>query len=147
MYTTLQTQRPDGVTGDGRGHLLPLAYLLRICLLCKGQSNTVDWLLLREVKHCYSTHTKRWQQMFGISPVAGIWQDDTPTVCRQTASFPSVILCTTFHTHSWHAVDVCVILCWAPCPLPASYSTVELFFVNQVYYTKLFYHIFPLAGN
>lgn len=52
MYTTLQTQRPDG--RDGRGHLR-LAYLLRICLLCKGPEQD-SGLLLRSETLLLNTH-------------------------------------------------------------------------------------------
>lgn len=58
MYTTFQTQRPEGMMGIGGGICCLEPTCSEFVSYVKGQSNTVDWLFLRSETLLLNTHKK-----------------------------------------------------------------------------------------
>ena len=119
-FTDSEAWRCDG---GGRGHLLPLAYMLRICLLCKGPEKD-NGLPVAEKWNIVTQNTQKDDSRCSES---ALWQrSDRMTLLPCAGKQLPFSSCDFLHNlpNSFLAccVDECVVLCWAPYTLPDIYT-------------------------
>lgn len=101
------------------GYLLPLTHILRRVCPLGAWSGQASGMAVGISEHSVTQQKKDNSRCVG----SALWQrsgsDDTPDMCKHTASLFTAVSCTRFRMNSWRAqwVDVVGNLCWAPRPL------------------------------